>query len=95
MRSISVSTFSIARSVFLSAPINLACKEVPSCKITVIELELAITWLFVTISPSLSIIKPDPAAVSLLLCLGGGVPGTPRLSKKSLKKSSKGEPGGN
>ena len=43
---------------------------------------------------TLSIIKPDPAAVSFLLCLGWGA-GTPLLSKKSRKKSSKGEPGGN
>ena len=45
--------------------------------------------------PSLSIITPEPAAVSFLLCLGGGFPGIPLLSKKSLKKSSKGDPGGN
>ena len=66
----SVSTFKIAKSVFLSEPINLACRDVPSCNTTVIEVELATTWLFVTIYPALSIINPEPAAVSFLLCLG-------------------------
>ena len=33
--------------------------------------------------------KPEPAAVSFLLCLGGGFPGTPLLSKKSRKSLQK------
>tara|TARA_B110000008_G_scaffold237544_1_gene243337 strand:+ start:2930 stop:3148 length:219 start_codon:yes stop_codon:yes gene_type:complete len=38
-------------------------------------------------------IKPEPIACCGRLSLGGLCP--PRFSKKSLKKSSKGEPGGN
>src|SRR5438876_3353339 len=45
--------------------------------------------------PAGSITKPEPSEVALRGCASGRSPCLPFLSKKSLKNSSNGEPGGN
>src|SRR5580658_9404323 len=52
------------------------------------------TWLFVTTSPDGSMMKPEPSEVARR-GTASGLPCGWLRSKKSLKNSSKGEPGGN
>ncbi len=86
------SIFRIATSVLVSVPSSLAGNSVSSDSRTVISSASAITWLLVTTSPSAEIRKPDPSDWARRGCCGL-LP--PLRSKKSLKNSSKGEPGGN
>ncbi|MGY3104639.1 hypothetical protein ACVW0I_006218 [Bradyrhizobium sp. LM6.11] len=91
--------FSTARSVFLSTPTSSALILVPSLRMTLISSASAMTWLLVTTTPDVSMMKPLP---SELVLRGAGLfsppllppPGPLRFLKKSSKNSSKGEPGG-
>src|SRR5271169_2836648 len=86
------STFKSARSLTGSRPITSACKVVSSDKVTVICSALAITWLFVTMSPEGSMTNPEPRDATR--DSGGlGPPGAPFSPKKSRKNSSSGAPG--
>src|SRR6516162_931969 len=86
------STLSSARSVTASRPMTSACRVVSSDKVTVICSALAITWLFVTMSPEGSTMNPEPKEATRD---GGGLgpPGAPFSPKKSRKNSSSGAPG--
>src|SRR6516162_10567188 len=87
------STFRSARSLTASRPMTSACKVVSSDKVTVICSALAITWLFVTMSPEGSMTNPEPRDATR--DSGGlGPPGAPFSPKKSRKNSSSGAPGG-
>src|SRR5215469_2050983 len=87
------STLRSAKSVTASRPMTSACNVVSSESVTVICSALAITWLFVTMSPEGSVTKPEPSEAGR----GNvefGAPGAPFSPKKSRKNSSSGEPGG-
>ena len=83
-------TFSKARSVTASRPMICACNVVSSENVTVTCSALAITWLFVTMRPAGSIIKPEPSEAARG---DPELPGAPFSPKKSRKKSSSGAPG--
>ncbi len=81
------STRSSARSVLASRPTTSATFSlVPSVRMAVISSAPSMTWLFVTIKPLGSMMKPDPS--ELARC----PPPRSSLSKKSWKNSSNGEP---
>ena len=85
-------TFKSARSALVSRPMILSTTSLePSWKLMSISSAPSMTWLLVTISPSLpSITKPEPKEE--ILRSPCGTP--PRLLKKSSKKSSNGAPFG-
>src|SRR5205085_3248487 len=83
-------TFGKARSVPASRPMICACNVVSSENVTVTCSALAITWLFVTMRPAGSIIKPEPSEAARG---DPELPGAPFSPKKSRKKSSSGAPG--
>src|SRR5216683_2266207 len=93
---LSVLTRRRARSVLVSLPTSSALRLVSSCRMTVISSASAMTWLLVTTRPEESMMKPDPSEVARRGCASGRCwPRGRFLSRKSLKNSSNGEPGGN
>jgi len=62
---------------------------------TVISSASAMTWLLVTTRPDGSMMKPEPSEVARRGAASGCCPRGMLRSRKSLKNSSKGEPGGN
>ena len=61
----SASILSTARSVFSSLPIRCAVKVLPSFSVTSIFLASPMTWLLVTTTPSLEMMKPEPSEAGL------------------------------
>src|SRR5260221_1584447 len=83
-------------SVLVSLPISSALRLVSSCRMTVISSASAMTWLLAPPRPEESMMRLEPSEVARRGCASGRCwPRGRFLSRKSLKNSSKGEPGGN
>ena len=80
--------FNTATSLIGSVPTISASYSLPLVNLTIIPSAFWMTWLLVITVPSSLMTKPDPNAVDLLFW-------GPWFCSNSLKKSSKGEPGGN
>ena len=85
-------TFNRARSVLVSLPMTFSTLSLdPSLKLTMISSAPSMTWLFVTMRPSLpSTTKPEPCAVTFR----SDGERLPLRLKKSSKNSSNGAPFG-
>jgi hypothetical protein len=86
-RSLPSSSFSTARSVFLSAPSTLALCFLPSSVMTSMSVALSTTWALVSAMPEGSTITPDPR---LRWGMRSGASPKNRRKNSSPKNSSNG-----